>query len=124
MLVLSLILEENPLKKLLSVILLAVTFLTFAFGSPAFAAGDAAQGSKVFSANCAACHMGGNNVVMADKTLKKDALDKYGMYSADAIMTQVKNGKNAMPAFGGRLTDDDIANVAAYVLSQADKGWG
>jgi cytochrome c6 len=45
------------------------------------------------------------------------------MYSADAIMTQVTNGKNAMPAFGGRLSGDDIANVAAYVLSQADKGW-
>lgn len=111
------------MKKFISVLLLAVSVLTLAFGRPALAAGDAAQGAKVFSANCAACHMGGNNVVMADKTLKKDALTKYGMYSADAITTQVKNGKNAMPAFGGRLTDDDIANVAAYVLGQADKGW-
>jgi cytochrome c6 len=115
-------LEENPLKKLLSVILLAVSFLTLALGRPALA-GDAAQGAKVFNANCAACHMGGNNVVMANKTLKKDVLEQNKMYSADAIMTQVTNGKNAMPAFGGRLSGDDIANVAAYVLSQADKGW-
>jgi cytochrome c6 len=114
--------EENPLKKLLSVILLAVSFLTLALGSPALAA-DAALGAKVFSANCAACHMGGNNVVMANKTLKKEALEQFSMYSADAIMTQVTNGKNAMPAFGGRLGADEIANVAAYVLSQADKGW-
>jgi len=27
--------------------------------------------------------------------------------------------ENAMPAFGGRLSDDDIANVAAYVIDQA-----
>lgn len=110
------------MKKLLSVILLAVSFLTLALGRPALAA-DAGQGAKVFSANCAACHMGGNNVVMANKTLKKDALEQYGMYSSDAIVNQVTNGKNAMPAFGGRLSDDDIGNVAAYVLEQADKGW-
>jgi cytochrome c6 len=110
------------LKKLLSVVLLAVSFLTFALGSPAFAA-DAAQGAKVFSANCAACHMGGNNVVMANKTLKKEALEQFSMYSADAIMTQVTNGKNAMPAFSPKLSADEIANVAAYVLAQADKGW-
>ena len=34
-------------------------------------------------------------------------------------MTQVTNGKNAMSAFGGRLSDDDIANVATYVISEA-----
>ena len=110
------------MKKLFSIILVAVSFVTFAMSGPAFAA-DAAQGAKVFSANCAACHMGGNNVVMANKTLKKDALESFGMYSADAIVNQVTNGKNAMPAFGGRLSNDDIANVAAYVLQQADNGW-
>jgi cytochrome c6 len=115
-------LEEHPLKKFLSVILLAVSFLTLALGRPVLAA-DAAQGAKVFSANCAACHMGGNNVVMANKTLKKEALEQFAMNSSEAITTQVTNGKNAMPAFGGRLSPDDIANVAAYVLSQADKGW-
>jgi cytochrome c6 len=45
------------------------------------------------------------------------------MASIEAITTQVNNGKNAMPAFKGRLTDEDIADVAAYVLSQAEKGW-
>ena len=38
-------------------------------------------------------------------------------------MTQVTNGKNAMPAFGGRLSEEDIANVAAYVISTASAGW-
>jgi Cytochrome C oxidase, cbb3-type, subunit III len=39
--------------------------------------------------------------------------------SSTAIITQVTNGKNAMPAFGGRLDDDEITDVAAYVYDQA-----
>lgn len=110
------------MKKLLSVVLLAIAVLTFALGSPAFAA-DTANGAKVFGANCAACHMGGRNVVMADKTLQKEALTKYGMDSVDAIITQVTKGKNAMPAFKGRLSDQQIEDVANYVLEQSEKGW-
>ena len=37
--------------------------------SPAFA-GDAKAGEAVFSGNCAACHAGGQNVIMPDKTLE------------------------------------------------------
>lgn len=110
------------MKKLLSVVLLAIAAVTFFFGSPALA-GDAAKGAKVFNAVCAACHMGGGNVVMANKTLKKDALAKYEMNSLEKITYQVTNGKNAMPAFKGRLTDEEIQNVATYVLEQSEKGW-
>jgi len=28
-----------------------------------------------------------------------------------------------MPAFGGRLSEEDIANVASYVISSAEAGW-
>lgn len=110
------------MKKLVSVLLLAIAVFTLAFGRPALA-GDAAKGAKVFSANCAACHMGGNNVIMATKTLKKEALEKYGMNSLEAITTQVTKGKNAMPAFAGRLSAEQIEDVATYVLGQAEKGW-
>ena len=40
-------------------------------------------------------------------------------FGAEAVVTQVTNGKNAMSAFGGRLSDDDFANVATYVISEA-----
>lgn len=111
------------MKKLLSAVLLAIASVTFFFGSPALAAGDAAAGGKVFNAVCAACHMGGGNVVISAKTLKKDALEKYGMNSLEKITNQVTNGKNAMPAFKGRLTDKQIEDVATYVLQQSEKGW-
>lgn len=109
------------MKRLLLVVLLAIAMLTFASAKPALA--DAADGAKIFSANCAACHLGGGNVVMANKTLKKAALEKYGMYSMAAITKQVTNGKNAMPAFKGRLNSKQIQNVATFVLERADKGW-
>lgn len=84
---------------------------------------DLEAGAQIFSANCSACHAGGNNVIMPEKTLKNDVLKDNGMDSVLAITNQVKNGKNAMPAFSGRLADEDIDNVANYVLSQSEQGW-
>ena len=110
-----------PLKKILLVIL-TITALTLAFGRPALAV-DTSNGAKIFSTNCAACHMNGRNVVAAAKTLKKEALEKYSMNSLEAIVNQVHNGKNAMPAFKNRLNDKQIEDVASYVLEQAEKGW-
>ncbi len=110
------------MKKVLSIVLLAIAVVTVAFGRPALA-GTPAEGAKVFSANCAACHLGGNNVVMANKNLKKETLASFKMDSIEAITTQVTKGKNAMPAFGGRLSPTQIDDVASYVLDQAEKGW-
>ncbi|OUL17820.1 cytochrome C6 [Nostoc sp. T09] len=110
------------MKRFFSIILLGIAIFTFAFSNAALAA-DTVSGAKVFSANCASCHAGGKNLVQADKSLKKDALEKYSMYSAEAIISQVTKGKNAMPAFKGRLNSSQIEDVAAYVLEQADKGW-
>lgn len=80
-------------------------------------------GSRIFTANCAACHIGGNNVILAEKNLSKDALAKYAMDSIVAIKTQVTNGKNAMPAFGDNLTSAEIEAVARYVLTQSQQDW-
>lgn len=110
------------MKKILSLLTLAIALVTFVFASPALAA-DVALGAKVFSANCAACHMNGTNVVSANKNLKAETLKQFGMDSADAIINQVKNGKAAMPSFKARLNDEQIEAVAAYVLDQSSKGW-
>mmetsp|Transcript_42142 Transcript_42142/g.47079 ORF Transcript_42142/g.47079 Transcript_42142/m.47079 type:complete len:135 (-) Transcript_42142:223-627(-) len=86
---------------------------------------DVAAGETIFNANCAACHAGGQNVIMPEKTLEKEALDQFlaGGRSEKSVMTQVTNGKNAMPAFGGRLSDENIANVASYVIATSEIGW-
>merc|ERR1719492_57260 len=91
-------------------------------GHPALAA-DLENGEGVFLGNCAACHAGGNNSVVPEKKLRKEALEQYltGGYNIEAIKTQVTNGKGSMPAFGERLGPDDIEDVANYVFNQADK---
>merc|ERR1712050_90245 len=90
--------------------------------SPALAA-DLENGESVFQGNCAACHNGGNNTIVPEKKIKKEELEKYltGGYNVGAIITQVTNGKNSMPAFGDKLGPDDIEDVANYVYGQADK---
>lgn len=87
------------------------------------AASDLGNGAQVFSTNCVACHVGGGNVVNGAKTLQQHDLEKYAMATAEAIKQQVVNGKNAMPAFAGRLTPEEIDNVAAYILDRAANGW-
>ena len=45
------------------------------------------------------------------------------MNSISSISYQVTNGKNGMPAFGGRLTENDIENVANYIIYQAERNF-
>lgn len=104
----------------LTLLTLSATVLTFSM--PALAA-DPASGAKIFQTNCASCHLKGRNIVNAAKTLKQEDLEKYGMASLEAIQNQVTNGKSAMPAFGSKLTAQEIEDVAAYVLAQAESGW-
>lgn len=106
----------------MSVLCIAIAFWAIVYSSSADAA-NIQNGAKIFNANCSACHMGGNNVIISSKTLKKDALKKYDMFSLQAIKTQVTNGKNAMPSFRSRLNEMQIEDVAAYVLNQSEKGW-
>ena len=82
-------------------------------------------GKSIFEYNCAACHRGGQNIIQPEKTLQREDLEQYldGGFNEKSVIRQVTNGKNAMPAFGGRLPDDDIANVAAFVISTSRAGW-
>jgi cytochrome c6 len=110
------------MKRIFSIRAIALTMLvSLAFGQPAFA--EVSPGAKIFNNNCAQCHAGGRNNVIASKTLKADALEKYGKNSVEAISLQVTKGKGAMPAFGKKLSPEEINLVANYVLEQAQNGW-
>nr|YP_002327555.1 cytochrome c553 [Vaucheria litorea]ACF70972.1 cytochrome c553 [Vaucheria litorea] len=98
--------------------ILISTFLIQSSSSPLLAA-DINNGQTIFSANCVGCHAGGKNVIDRSKTLGIKALKENDMYSSEKIITQVTNGKSSMPAFGTRLTEEDIEDVASFVLSQA-----
>jgi len=86
---------------------------------------DAPTGEHIFNANCAACHAGGQNAIVADHTLEKAAIEKYltGGFNEKAVAYQIKNGKNAMPVYAERLSETEIGLVAAYVIKTAEDGW-
>jgi len=81
------------------------------------------SGSQLFTENCAACHAGGGNLIRRGKTLKQKALKRYGYQEASAIVNIVTVGKGAMPAFGDRLSAEEISAIAQYVQTQAATGW-
>ncbi|WP_427161382.1 cytochrome c6 PetJ [Aliinostoc sp. HNIBRCY26] len=107
-------------------IFLAIATIKLTFTSPVLAA-EISSGAKIFQNNCSACHIGGGNILVPQKTLQKEALSKYlANYNEDAIQAiiyQVENGKNAMPAFKNKLSEPEILEVAAYVFQKSEQGW-
>ena len=77
--------------------------------------GDAAAGEAVFKDNCATCHT--LSAAGASGTVGPNLDDVKP--DAETVKTQVENGGGAMPAFKGQLTDQQIADVSAYVAENA-----
>jgi len=73
-------------------------------------------GEKLFITHCMACHAGGNNIIIPEKNLKKETLETLGINNQDSIKYQIINGKNGMPAFGGRLKEKEIEEITKYIL--------
>jgi quinohemoprotein ethanol dehydrogenase len=74
--------------------------------------GNAAAGKAVFAQNCATCHgatgQGGNGG--PDLTAIPSAKD------VNRVLAQVQNGGGGMPSFTGTLSEQQIADVAAFVV--------
>jgi mono/diheme cytochrome c family protein len=84
----------------------------------------AADAKALWDANCAQCHGpdGKANTKMGKTLSAKDLTDpKVQAEFTDAKATQSikegvkQNGKTTMKAFGGKLSDDDIKALVAYV---------
>ena len=83
-------------------------------GGGGAAEGDPAAGKEVFaSAGCGSCHTfsdaGTTGTIGPD--LDGSTVD------FDAAVTQITNGGGGMPPFSGQLSQEEIANVAAYVVT-------
>lgn len=70
--------------------------------------GDAENGALVYAANCAACHG-------ADGT-GGSGPDITGEDDQDEVTEVVLNGEGGMPAYDGELSDQEIADVVAFVI--------
>lgn len=101
---------------------LAVLLVWMVFTAPVWAA-TGGEGAQLFDLHCAGCHLNGGNIVRRGKTLKLPALQRNGYDTVEAITAIVSNGKGNMSAYKERLTPDQIAIVADYVLQQATQNW-
>jgi mono/diheme cytochrome c family protein len=80
------------------------------------AAGDAAAGKQVFeSAGCVACH----TLADAGSTGTVGPNLDDAKPPATLVVTRVTDGAGAMPSCKGKLTEQQIQDVAAYVSSAA-----
>jgi len=96
----------------------AATTAEDAGGETAAAAGegDAAAGAGVWeTAGCGGCHALAAAGSAGNVGPNLDELKP----SYDQVLDIVTNGRGAMPAFSGQLSEDDIKNVAAYVSQSA-----
>jgi cytochrome c6 len=85
--------------------------------------GTANIGATIFDRECTACHAKGDNSIENEKTLKLDALKKFGFNSADDVKKRVMEGAGVMPAFKDSLKPAEIDAVSKYVWDKAQKGW-
>ena len=81
------------------------------------------HGQVIFEAQCVGCHVNGGNIIRRGKTLKLKALQRNQRDSLEAIADLVRNGKMPMSAYKDTLTEQEILDVSAYVLNQAQQGW-
>jgi cytochrome c6 len=83
-----------------------------------------ADGAGDFKAKCAACHgADGTGSTATGKALKvRDLASPDVQSQSDAQLTEiVTNGKNKMPAYKGKLTDNQIKGLVAYIRGLAKK---
>jgi len=75
------------------------------------------EGKRLYSwMNCIGCHGEGGGAIgpaLMDQTWI------YGGSPANIYATIVEGRPNGMPSFGGRLTDDDVWKLVAYVRSMS-----
>jgi len=85
------------------------------------------RGEQIFNSNCAACHMGGGNVIRANRTLKisdlNNHVEAFTSTPLEALEHEIEDGLNAMPSYADKLTEEEIVAVATYVEQRAELGW-
>jgi len=83
-------------------------------------------GRTIFERKCASCHglSGDGQTITASRFPYANLLDgKWrGDGSVASIEEQIRRGRDPMPKFQGKLTDEEIRETAAYVRELATRG--
>jgi mono/diheme cytochrome c family protein len=78
--------------------------------------GDLAAGEEIFVANCGSCH----TLEAAGTSGNVGPNLNDSSFDQGAVEEQVAQGGGGMPAFEGQLSEEEIQNVAAYVVANED----
>jgi len=82
--------------------------------------GDAKAGKEVFENNCGVCHNSDSTEVKMGPGLKgvfkRDKMTTSGKPTTDAnILAKISEGGNGMPSYKDILSDEEKANVIAFL---------
>jgi len=89
---------------------------------------ELAAGQRIFLRKCASCHNtnGDGKTITASHFPYANLID--GIWRSDgspeAIERQIRRGRDPMPKFEGKLTDEQIRQTVAYVVELSGAGKG
>lgn len=114
-------------KRMISVGCVAtlVSVVSAVLVAPGFGA-DLAKGKAIYADKCVKCHGekgkgdGPKAVDMEKKPADHTDKAKMAKFTDADLKKAVKEGKRPMPAYGKKLTDEQIDDVIAYVRSFAE----
>ena len=99
---------------------IAIILMSVGLASVAQAAGNAADGEKIVTGVCAACHgIDGNSVITTNPKLAQQHPEYIAKQLANFKSGERKNA--VMSGMAASLSQEDMANVAAYFGSQKAK---
>jgi cytochrome c6 len=81
---------------------------------PLFAAAD---GAALYKTKCAACHGADGAKAMPAMGVKQVNTPAVKAMGAAGVSSIISKGQGKMQAFAGKLTDEEISEVAKYVLT-------
>ena len=80
--------------------------------------GDATSGESLYGTHCSSCHMADGT---GNPGLNYPSLVEHAPHETDEeIVAIVLEGEEAMPAFRSQLSDQEVADVLAYIRAT----WG
>lgn len=102
--------------RLLAVVFLVAATPALAQQQPASGPQAVTQGKALYDQYCTACHGANGGAGDRAPAIVPGATSMRGQRSDTQLMAIVKNGipGSAMPAWGGRLSDGDVAALGAY----------
>ena len=77
--------------------------------------GDPQRGREVFEQNCAMCHGQDASGMMGMHPSLRGAIERLSREGVEVTIRKGRDVRPPMPAFEGRLSDEEIAHVIAYL---------